>query len=312
MHFWNVPRLGSFMAVPMVYKSSLSVNSFQKAYEDMVAYNEAVSKQMEEKADFEAAQTAAKGEAEANGTEFVPEERVWDEIILPPIDTVDKKFVICLDTMGQDRVFSDKERAFILETIHRFRCNWENFEKEKVASDRDALIAEKDKDHEIINEDFIIAQQEKEEALVKAKIDPEREEEDGKKSEEEAEELTLEQKQYFSTTIKMQFNLDLITKEEPYKSRFHSLVNRKVVKLQNFIKAFFYLLEINAEDICEENTQKLFWKKAKNHWNDKLLEKMQNYVFQGPKSHEIKGYQTLNQIEKVVKEMDFDTICTYN
>ena len=96
---------------------------------------------MEEKADHEANQTAAKAEAEANGTEFVPEERTWDDIILPPIETLDKKFVVCLDTMGQDRVFTDKEKQFILESIHRYRCHWENFEKEKVAQDRDALIA---------------------------------------------------------------------------------------------------------------------------------------------------------------------------
>lgn len=44
MHFWNVPRLGSFMAVPLVYKSCLSVDSFQKAYDDLNAYNDAVMK----------------------------------------------------------------------------------------------------------------------------------------------------------------------------------------------------------------------------------------------------------------------------
>ena len=43
--------------------------------------------------------------------------------------------------------------------------------------DRDALIDEKKNDEEIINEEFLLAQKEKEEALVKAKIDPEVEEE---------------------------------------------------------------------------------------------------------------------------------------
>ena len=89
-------------------------------------------------------------------------------------------------------------------------------------------------------------------------------------------------------------------------------MDRKVVKLENFIKSFFYLLEIKAEDICIDKTQKLFWKKAKNHWNDKLLQKMQNYVFQGPKSHDIKKYQTINFIEKYAKELDNETIGNYN
>ena len=110
----------------------------------------------------------------------------------------------------------------------------------------------------------------------------------------------------------MQFNIDLLTQEELYKDRFHSLVDRKVVKLENFIKSLFYLLEVKSSDICIDKTQQLFWKKAKNHWNDKLIEKMQNYVFQGPKNYDIKAYQRLNFIEKIVKEMDYDTICMYN
>lgn len=78
--------------------------------------------------------------------------------------------------------------------------------------------------------------------------------------------------------------------DEMYKERFHNLTKRKVVKLESLIKSLFYLLEYKANDICIDNTQKLFWKKAKNHWNDKLIEKMEAYVFQGPKSHEIKAF----------------------
>ena len=106
MHFWNVPRLGSFMAVPLVYKSCLSVESFQKAYDDLVQYNEAVTKQDEEKAEFEATQAALKADAEAAGTEYVPETKEWDPIAFPEIKTEDRKYVVCLDTMGQDRVLT--------------------------------------------------------------------------------------------------------------------------------------------------------------------------------------------------------------
>ena len=34
MHYWKVPRLGSYLAIPMVYKSCLSVGSFTQAVED--------------------------------------------------------------------------------------------------------------------------------------------------------------------------------------------------------------------------------------------------------------------------------------
>ena len=156
MHFWNVPRLGSFMAVPLVYKSCLSVDSFQKAFDDLTTYNEAVAKQEEEKAEHEASQAALKADAEAAGADFTHEDRTWDPITLPPIKTEDKKYVICLDTMGQDRIFTEEEKKFILETIYKFRCNWEDFEKVKLAVDRDALIKEKKNDEEVITEDYLI------------------------------------------------------------------------------------------------------------------------------------------------------------
>ncbi len=40
MHFWLVPRLGAFMAVPLVYKSCLSIPSFQLAFEDINEFQE--------------------------------------------------------------------------------------------------------------------------------------------------------------------------------------------------------------------------------------------------------------------------------
>jgi len=65
MHFWNVPRLGSFMAVPLVYKSSLSVNSLQNAYDDFISYTDSVQKQNEQIQEYEDAQEALRNDAEA-------------------------------------------------------------------------------------------------------------------------------------------------------------------------------------------------------------------------------------------------------
>ena len=51
-----MPRLGSFMAIPLVYQSCLNISSFDKAVEDTKAYKEAVATQEEEKRQFEAQQ----------------------------------------------------------------------------------------------------------------------------------------------------------------------------------------------------------------------------------------------------------------
>ena len=54
-----------------------------------------------------------------------------------------KKFVVCVDLLGQDKQFSSDEKEFILKTVHQYKLFWEQFEKENLISDRDALILEK-------------------------------------------------------------------------------------------------------------------------------------------------------------------------
>lgn len=38
MHYWTVPRLGSYMAIPLVYKSCLSIESFDQSIKDFHSY----------------------------------------------------------------------------------------------------------------------------------------------------------------------------------------------------------------------------------------------------------------------------------
>lgn len=58
MHYWKVPRLGSYLAIPMVVKSTLSVETLQKAYEDHNVYTTNLQTQAEEKAAWDADQQA--------------------------------------------------------------------------------------------------------------------------------------------------------------------------------------------------------------------------------------------------------------
>jgi hypothetical protein len=48
MHYWKVPRLGSYMAIPLVYKSCLSVNSYTTAVDDYNKYLAEVKRQKAE------------------------------------------------------------------------------------------------------------------------------------------------------------------------------------------------------------------------------------------------------------------------
>ena len=76
----------------------------------------------------------------AQGLEFEPEVKEWPEIALSPFRTEDQKFVVCLDTMGQDREFTEDEKRFALETVERFIEAWEAEERTALAADRDRRL----------------------------------------------------------------------------------------------------------------------------------------------------------------------------
>lgn len=78
------------------------------------------------------------------------------------------------------------------------------------------------------------------------------------------------------------------------------------------MKCIFYLLEFKKEDICIPGTQRFFWKTARHLWNDSLIDKMQNYHIEGPKTSEVKSYQTINFIERNLDGIAQEDLNRYN
>lgn len=58
-----------------------------------------------------------KGEAARSGDPFDEEEKEFPLEEVKPFQSSDEKFVICLDTLGQDREFTNDQRRFVLETV---------------------------------------------------------------------------------------------------------------------------------------------------------------------------------------------------
>jgi len=100
-------------------------------------------------------------DAERNGVPFEGENKVWEQLVEKPYITKKKSYVVCLDTLGQDREFTDDQRRFILETIKKFISLWEEKERRFLTRDRDlrlqAIEDEKDYieqgDYAQLNED---------------------------------------------------------------------------------------------------------------------------------------------------------------
>ena len=103
MHYYQVPRLGSYMAIKLVYNSCL----FEDAYDDAIANYEAVNQfkkdQAQEKVDWQNQQDEIAREKQELGEEYEPEEKTWPEYSYADFKTQPVEYVVCLNTMGQDR-----------------------------------------------------------------------------------------------------------------------------------------------------------------------------------------------------------------
>lgn len=220
-----------------------------------------------------------------------------------------------MDTMGQDREFSKEEKIFAIEAIYKFKKYWEDFEHQKLIADRDALVEEKLEDEEKFSEEITLRFRENEDNMVENFINPPPPEEGKEKpqeDEEEPEPVDFEKRALEITEMKIKFQLDLLKQNETFKKRFDMLTSRKVVKHHKLFKCIFYLLDMESDKICVEDTQLFFWKKARHHWNDELIEKMTKFRFLGSKDNEVKKYQTINYIERNLDGMTQESISVYN
>lgn len=128
------------MAIPLVYKSCLTNEALEAAVADFQEVTAHREEQAKERAEYEEAQRQAKESKEAAGEVYEEEEKVWDEINFAPYQCVDEKFVVCLDSLGQDREFSLDEKRFALQTVQTFISTWEKEERDTLTADRDRKV----------------------------------------------------------------------------------------------------------------------------------------------------------------------------
>ena len=144
--FFREPRLGCYLAIDINYHSSLTPVSLQTAIDYFNDYEVKKSEQdmrrkefetrMEEEKKAKENQTQEEGEGQVD----VPvEEKKFEEepIILQEFEKVEKKLILALDTLGQDRVFDEREEKFIFDAAKLMKKSWEILEKKLLEKDRD-------------------------------------------------------------------------------------------------------------------------------------------------------------------------------
>ena len=91
---------------------------------------------------------------------------------MSPVQTQQIRFVVCLDSMGQDREFTLSQKNFALNAVYKYRQYWEQFEEARLLADRDALVRFKEEDTEIFTEEYLNDKEEKSAALVESFLNP--------------------------------------------------------------------------------------------------------------------------------------------
>jgi hypothetical protein len=102
MHYYKVPRLGSYLAVRLEYDSCLNEAAFDAGVKDMGDVQKRMREQEEEKAEFEKAEAAAAEEKAQNdeASEYKNEDKEWAEIVAEPFQKTKVQFVVGLNSCG--------------------------------------------------------------------------------------------------------------------------------------------------------------------------------------------------------------------
>jgi len=216
----------------------------------------------------------------------------WEEepVKLQDYDKEDKNIYICLDTLGQDRIFSEEEIKYIKKVGANIKQSLEQLEQNLLEKDRDIRIKFLGQEAKIKTEEKY--SDEKFEECINTRI-LQYYASDEYKSKGVTDEIT---KAFEGDLEKMRYLKKLIIEGEC----LNILLTFQDFEFVENIKVFqnlFYFAKINPLDINENKTNKLEWKKARKLWNQ-IFPYIQEYNPVGAKPEPIKQIYKLNKIKE--------------
>lgn len=121
--------------------------------------NEQIKEQEQAKKEWEEEQKD-KEEPEEGEEGSAKGEKEWETFEYAPFKTMKVQFVVCLNTMGQDREFTADEKRFALQTVKQYRDIWEARETENLK--KDVLFKINNSDFDKLYKDHYEAQDQQE------------------------------------------------------------------------------------------------------------------------------------------------------
>ena len=213
-----------------------------------------------------------------------------EEVKLQDYDKEDKNIYICLDTLGQDRVFTEEEIKYIKKVGANIKQSLEQLEQNLLEKDRDIRIKFLDDEAKIKTEEKY--GDEKYEECINTRISQYYASDEYK-----SKGITDDIARAFEGDLeKMRYLKKLIIEGEC----LNILLTFQNFEFVEHIKAFqnlFYFAKINPLDINENKTNKLEWKKARKFWNQ-VFPYIQEYNPVGAKPEPVKQIYKLNKIKE--------------
>ncbi|CAI2387904.1 unnamed protein product [Moneuplotes crassus] len=340
--FFKVPRLGNLFCIRLSYERCLFEQALDEAVKDVYDVENKKRQQEIEKAMFEEQEAKRKEEAEKNETEFEPEEKEWEEIKLKPYETEMVDYAVCLDTMGQDRQFTEAEKEKVFKAIMTFSKVWQEQERRNLEKDVNRRIEKAEEDKTFIekakarfeevsekwveqnleeseeNRDEKLKRLEYKKMILNGEVieirpeSPSETKKEDRRERRKRKEREDKEKEENKDDSKDQAEEEDIDFTEKWKNDLKELTQYRVIKMARVIQTAFYLLKYTREDICEEKTNCLDWKKTKKYLNDDFFKNLKEYQPIGEKKDEYKEYQKLNFLMKYLEEIQLQDIEAYS
>lgn len=110
----------------------------------------------------------------------------------------------------------------------------------------------------------------------------------------------------------LQIEAQWFTEKEEWQKILANIKAFRVLKMPKIIQGIFFLNKIETERICEPNSNKLSWKKAKELLEKELPGLMVKYKTWGEKKDEYKPYMRINYVEKLIAEVTQEEVDNYH
>ena len=211
-----------------------------------------------------------------------------------------------MDTLGQDRTFSDEQKKFSLEIATLLKNSFELLEKNLIEKDRDLRI-EYLKQENVLKEEWNADKIESEQENAVREYESS-EDYLNKNVTDEAQKAVEDNYAKANWIIQNLISTDFMQLLETF-AKFEFVQYEKV--FQNI----FYFCHIEPQLINEDETNKLSWKKAREHWVG-LFDILKDYTPLGAKPDNVlsifKGNKILENLEPFLTEENVEPLKEYS